>query len=178
MHSVCSSLELGSPTPSPASECAPPPETKEGGTLACEWGSGEWWESQLQRLEKNLRTLPTLWVGGLVLGISVCFTGWAKQLTDFYTRRLCKGQGTQGVKSSRITFSIWKGQFPIFRITSAVHYRWRVLYIQRCFTISFIALCRFFFHNTSAVIKNSKCNSSEKHICFIYLRQRLQCKRI
>jgi hypothetical protein len=48
-----------SPTPSLASECAPPPGTKGwGGTLACGWGVGE---SQFQRLDKKLSTLPTLW---------------------------------------------------------------------------------------------------------------------
>ncbi len=47
-----------SPTPSLASECAPPPRTKgEGGTLACGYGVGE---SQVRRLEEKLSTLPTL----------------------------------------------------------------------------------------------------------------------
>jgi hypothetical protein len=55
------SSEWDTPTPSPASECAPP-EPKGGGggahTPAVE-GVGE---SQFRRLEKKLRTLPTLWV--------------------------------------------------------------------------------------------------------------------
>ncbi len=44
-----------SPTPSLASECAPPPEPKEGAhSPAGEWGS------QFRRLEKKLSNLPTL----------------------------------------------------------------------------------------------------------------------
>jgi hypothetical protein len=47
-----------SPTPSPASECAPSPNKKRGGTHspACK-GVGE---SQFGRLEKKLSTLPTV----------------------------------------------------------------------------------------------------------------------
>jgi len=50
-----------SPAPSLASECAPPPRTKEGGGVKNRlrvrgWGS----HNQFRRLEKKLRTLPTL----------------------------------------------------------------------------------------------------------------------
>jgi hypothetical protein len=49
-----------SPTPSLASECAPPPGTKGGGALSpAGEGLGE---SQFRRLEKKLNTLPTLWL--------------------------------------------------------------------------------------------------------------------
>jgi hypothetical protein len=62
-HSVCPLVGIGTlpPTPSLASECAPPPGTKGGGahTRAGE-GLGE---SQFQRLEEKLSTLPTLWLG-------------------------------------------------------------------------------------------------------------------
>ncbi len=44
----------GSPTPSPASEWAPPPGTKGGGGVHARAGEG------FQRLEKKLSTLPTL----------------------------------------------------------------------------------------------------------------------
>jgi hypothetical protein len=48
-----------SPTPSPASECAPPPAEPRGvGHWRALEGLGE---SQFQRLEKKLNTLPTLW---------------------------------------------------------------------------------------------------------------------
>ncbi len=53
------SSELGPPTPSPASECAPPPGTKGGAHSPAGEGVGE---SQFQRLEKRLSTLSTLWV--------------------------------------------------------------------------------------------------------------------
>jgi hypothetical protein len=46
-----------SPTPSLASECAPPPGTKGAHSRAGE-GLGE---SRFQLLEKTLSTLPTLW---------------------------------------------------------------------------------------------------------------------
>jgi hypothetical protein len=49
-----------SPTPSLASECAPPPEPKGGGVAHSRAGEGLG-ESQFQRLEKKLSTLPTLW---------------------------------------------------------------------------------------------------------------------
>jgi hypothetical protein len=52
-----------SPNPSLASECAPPPRTGGWGggeTLACGRGVGALGESQFRRLEKKLRTLPTL----------------------------------------------------------------------------------------------------------------------
>jgi hypothetical protein len=48
-----------SPTPSLTSECAPPPGTGGGGAHS---PAGEvLGESQFQRLEKKLSTLPTLW---------------------------------------------------------------------------------------------------------------------
>jgi hypothetical protein len=60
-HSVCPSLcprpNWDFPTPSPASECAPPEPGGEG-SLPCE-GVGV---SKFGRLEKKLSTLPTLWV--------------------------------------------------------------------------------------------------------------------
>ncbi len=46
------SLELGPPTSSPASECAPPPPGTKGEGVG---------ESLFQRLEKKLGTLSTLW---------------------------------------------------------------------------------------------------------------------
>jgi hypothetical protein len=47
-----------SPTPSLASECAPPPRTKGGAHSRAGERLGE---SQFQRLAKKLSTLPTLW---------------------------------------------------------------------------------------------------------------------
>ncbi len=51
-----------SPNPSPASECAlpPPPKPKGGGAHSPAAKGVE--ESQFQRLEKTLSTLPTLWL--------------------------------------------------------------------------------------------------------------------
>jgi hypothetical protein len=48
-----------SPTPSLASECAPPPRTGGGGRAHSPTGEGLG-ESQFRRLVKKLRTLPTL----------------------------------------------------------------------------------------------------------------------
>jgi hypothetical protein len=59
-HSVCTLVGIGTtppPTPSPTSDCVPPPGTKGGAhTLAGE-GMGE---SQFERLEKKPSTLSTL----------------------------------------------------------------------------------------------------------------------
>ncbi len=60
-HSVCPLVGAGTlpvPLPSLASECAPPPQTKGGGTHSpAGEGVGE---SQFRRLEKKHSTLPTL----------------------------------------------------------------------------------------------------------------------
>jgi hypothetical protein len=53
-----------SPNPSLASECAPPRGTTGGGAHS-PVGDGLG-ESQFQRLEKKLSTLPTLCIGGLI----------------------------------------------------------------------------------------------------------------
>ncbi len=61
-HSVCFPFGIGTLpcTPSLASECAPTPETKVGEAHSLEGEGLE--ESRFQRLEKRLRTLPTLWL--------------------------------------------------------------------------------------------------------------------
>jgi hypothetical protein len=51
-----------SPTPSLASECAPPPGTKGGGGVEPSRAGEGLGEAQFQRLEKKLSTLPTLWI--------------------------------------------------------------------------------------------------------------------
>jgi hypothetical protein len=56
-----------SPTPSLASECAPPPRTVCGGAHSPAGEGLE--ESQFRRLEKKLSTLPTLWTRGIPVEI-------------------------------------------------------------------------------------------------------------
>jgi hypothetical protein len=59
-QSVCPFVRIGSPSPFPASECAPRPGIKGGGggqILACGWGG---WGKQFKRLERKLGTLCTL----------------------------------------------------------------------------------------------------------------------
>jgi hypothetical protein len=56
-HSVCPLVGIGTfPTPSLASECAPPPGTKGGGAHS---PAGE---GLFRRLEKSLALMPTLWL--------------------------------------------------------------------------------------------------------------------
>jgi hypothetical protein len=58
-HSVCPLVGIGTPPPSPASECAHPPGTQGGGGAhsATDEGVGE---SLFRRLEKKIITLSTL----------------------------------------------------------------------------------------------------------------------
>jgi len=76
-HSVCLlSSELGLSTPSLASECAPPPDTKWGGGdifLPAGEGLGE---SHFRRLEKRLCTLPILWLEGSMCAFQSTEVGW------------------------------------------------------------------------------------------------------
>ncbi len=58
-----------SPTPSIASECAPPPEPKGGGHTRLQ--ARGWGESQFRRLKKQLSTLPTLWCYAFVRPIMI-----------------------------------------------------------------------------------------------------------
>ncbi len=70
-----------SPTPSLASECAPPPWTKGWGAHSCAGeGLGQ---SQFQRLEKKLSTLPTLWYTPWVQFYTVHWFPWVQYQSDF-----------------------------------------------------------------------------------------------
>jgi hypothetical protein len=58
-----------SPTPSLASECAPPPGTKGGGGGVAHSPAGEWlWKSQFRRLEKSLALCLLVTIGTLGFG--------------------------------------------------------------------------------------------------------------
>ncbi len=63
-HSVCRLCGIGTPHPSPAIECVPPPRNHMQGvyTLAYVLGGGG---SQFGRLERKLSILSTLWVRSL-----------------------------------------------------------------------------------------------------------------
>ncbi len=94
-----------SPTPSLASECAPPPRTKGGGGAHSPAGMGLG-ESQFRRLKEKLSTLPTLWPVPLskrIVAGSTC-QFW-EQSAEFWTRKLKSEEGCSQIFRSQAIFN-------------------------------------------------------------------------